>query len=268
MTLLDLIDSVRPRPRLEPALRPDVRADGSGLQPALQRARRSLLWVHLAYNAGPHPDLRAAGSASPGMLGGQMEQLGHLAGIERAAAITVGIVMSLAARPDRRLGSETAPRSDRRRSARSLDSRTSGRLLKSASPGSKLLLGIGPWLPALRPGLRGLAQSRRGRIGRSRAPCPWSPSAPEPRAMLAGHRRLLTADCLPAGAPCQRAWRRSASCWWELFSSGAASSRPRSAGAAIMASNVTPKLPARRSSGCRPCRRPRPSTIASASAST
>jgi uncharacterized protein len=106
----------------------------------LQRERRSLVWVHLAYNAGRILTYALLGAVA-GYLGGRMEQLGHLAGIERAAAIAVGIVMILAAAliggwiPKQRLvkigGSVPAAWTW-----------TIGRLLKSPSPGSKLLLGI------------------------------------------------------------------------------------------------------------------------------
>jgi uncharacterized protein len=105
----------------------------------LQRTGRKLVWVHLAYNGGRILTYMLLGAAA-GLLGRQIERVGHLAGVERAVAISSGIVMILAAIliggwfPKQRLVQIG--------SAPAIWTRSIGRLLGSATPGSKLLLGL------------------------------------------------------------------------------------------------------------------------------
>jgi len=105
----------------------------------LKRAGRPLIWVHLAYNAGRILTYSMLGALA-GILGGRLEQLGHLAGLERTAAIATGGIMIIAAVliggwiPKQRLV--------RIGGVPAFWTRTVGRLLASAAPGSKLLMGL------------------------------------------------------------------------------------------------------------------------------
>lgn len=91
---------------------------------------------HLAYNAGRITTYTLLGSIA-GLVGGGVGTLGHLAGIERWTALVAGGAMAIA-------GLLLLPRRGRsliQIGAPSFFSTAAGRMLRSASPASKMLLG-------------------------------------------------------------------------------------------------------------------------------
>lgn len=102
-------------------------------------SRRSA-WAHLAYNAGRIITYACFGAIA-GAAGGGLLTIGRLAGIERWAAMTAGAAMILAGI----LMSGWLPQQTLVRiggGSGSWISRTSGRLLRSPDPASKLTLGL------------------------------------------------------------------------------------------------------------------------------
>ena len=99
--------------------------------------RRTLLGLHLAYNAGRTITYSLLGALA-GLAGGAMGWVGHLAGVENVAAIFAGSAMVLAGIA--LFGFGVKGWSGFRLPSRLL--KPAGKLLSSTSAGSKLLLGL------------------------------------------------------------------------------------------------------------------------------
>jgi len=103
----------------------------------LERTGKRISWPHLAYNAGRLFTYSLLGALA-GTMGGGMVSLGRLTGLERTVSLIAGTAMVIAA------VLLFMPRSSLVRIGSGVPavfSRTAARLLKSASPASKLTLG-------------------------------------------------------------------------------------------------------------------------------